>query len=73
MSKVLARRVNAVVATETVACDVTVVEYCWLPCASLVTIVTAVTRDNMVGGLARGPDTVVAGYAVSGYRRMIHE
>ena len=69
----LARRVDAVVATDAVVKDVRVIESGWYPGGRRVAVVTVVAAVDMCRVLARGNGTVVTGHAGSDHLEVIHE
>ena len=70
---VLAGGVDAVVTTETAACDVGVIKYRGLPRACLVTVVALVAGDDVVRRLSDRNNIVMTREAASGHGSVIHE
>jgi len=64
---------NAVVTTDTIANDISVIEYCWNPRRRIMAIIALVTRYDVSRHFSSGLKSVVARRTTSRYRRVVHK
>lgn len=71
MREVFAGCVRSVMATDTVTCDVYMIEVCWHPCGRDVTVITGVAAGNVGRVLAGRANAVVATDTIADHTEVI--